>query len=275
MPTAGKTDPTPNQDPFSSGSNRDSLNLDDFEKVEADQLPPPVNQSARAATDFMDDFMSQVPSSGQDFFSNLSSMPASDTKPGISPISPDLSLSSDSLKRDEAGMDPFSTETVPSGPFVPKPISGSTDSFGVDLLASAPPPATDFHGDKTSHDMSQIEDFFITEGQGSSYNDFMIPEPKTGKPVNEPLFDPFSTTESKAPPAFEPLLDPVAAPVIQAPPALRDPSPEPILKREPTPPPREPSPPREPTPPPRKPSPRREPTPPPREPTPPPPQSTT
>ncbi|XP_071520279.1 uncharacterized protein [Panulirus ornatus] len=284
IPQAGHNDPTPDPDRHSSGSNRDSLNLDDFEKVEADQLPPSVNQSARMTSDLLDDIMSHVSSSGPDPFSNFSSGPTSDTKPGISSASSDPSLSSDPFKRDEDRNDPFSTDNLLGDTYVTGSVSAPADSFGSGLsdLASTPPASNDLQ-DKISRDMSQIDDFLAGGSHRSNVNDAVISQANAQKPANEPLFEPFSATESQAPPAMESLLDPMPAPVTQAPAALRDPSPEPFFKREPTPPRqsspplrepsppslREPTPPRQPSPIPREPTPPRQPSPKPREPTPP------
>ncbi|XP_053643975.2 reticulon-2 isoform X2 [Cherax quadricarinatus] len=169
MPKADPTDPTPNQDPFSTGSNRDSLNLDDFEKVDADQLPPPSNQIAGTTSAVIDNIISQVSSTGHDLFSNFPSMPGSDTKPGIPSASPDPSSSTlnDPFKL-ESATDPSSKEAVPSKP--------SAD------LASVTPPLSDSIVDKPSQGMSQIDvqrplaDFIVdSSSQGTSQTDVQRP----------------------------------------------------------------------------------------------------
>ncbi|MPC38653.1 uncharacterized protein E2C01_032165 [Portunus trituberculatus] len=196
-------DPTPSQDSVSYGSNRDSLNLDDFEKVEADQVP-----------------------------SNMS--PGSNFDSGVDSNTPDT----------------------------------------LDLIASAPAPPSSDISNETSSSKSNLDDFLSSGDKNSPFSDFMTQESQSQKPTSDLLFerDLISDTQQAAP-AFEDLLGSV--PMTAAPPAAFDPVPEPVMKPEPTPPPREPTPPRrEPTPPPREPTPPRQPTPPPREPTPPPRQPT-
>nr|XP_045620005.1 cell surface glycoprotein 1-like isoform X1 [Procambarus clarkii] len=183
MPKAEYTDPTLKQDPFSSGSNRDSLNLDDFEKVEADQLPPPASHSVGATSDIMDDIVPKVSSTEKDPFSNFSSMSASDTKSEISsksPADPSSSLSNDPFSR-EAQSDPFSKETVSSNLFAAV-SSDSYDEGSVDLLSSVPPRLSDCVNDKLLKDMSQAD-------TPVSIADFTVPVDKPSQDMSQ--FDDF------------------------------------------------------------------------------------
>ncbi|KAK3882142.1 hypothetical protein Pcinc_013465 [Petrolisthes cinctipes] len=298
MPKTGLADPTlSSQDPapVSTGSNRDSLNLDDFEKVEADQLPPSVSQSARVTTDLMDDIMAQVSHAGQQQQDLLAGLTSGTTKPQVSPDLTSFSTS-DPFKRsdDEERFDPYS-----SGDMMFTGGSSISTTGGapaeVDLLASAPPPPTgDFRDDSPPLDKPNFDPYSTTNTsvgmtgqQGDSFNDFMSADPQaqqkpTSTTVSESLFDPYSASDDflgggtgmssqfveeikqTSAPVTHAARDPSPEPIFK-----REPSPEPIFKREPTPPFREPTPPlREPTPPLRQPSPAREPTPPLREPTP-------
>ncbi|XP_045124685.1 reticulon-2-like isoform X1 [Portunus trituberculatus] len=266
-------DPTPSQDSVSYGSNRDSLNLDDFEKVEADQVPSNVSESSKATANLLDD-MSLFSGPGKDL-SSLSTSQTSEkeTKPGNSLFSADFSaLPDDPFKKDNAKFDPSNSEMSPGSNFDSGVDSNTPDTL--DLIASAPAPPSSDISNETSSSKSNLDDFLSSGDKNSPFSDFMTQESQSQKPTSDLLFerDLISDTQQAAP-AFEDLLGSV--PMTAAPPAAFDPVPEPVMKPEPTPPPREPTPPRrEPTPPPREPTPPRQPTPPPREPTPPPRQPT-
>nr|XP_027217240.1 vegetative cell wall protein gp1-like [Penaeus vannamei] len=123
------------QKPEAPGSNRDSLNLDDFEKVEADQLPPAA-QGFQAAAGLMDDLVSQATSAAPDsstFGGGLDSSPAFDTGLLSSAAPP---FASDPFKTS----DPFAKD--PSDAFASFAMSAEPLSGKVEAPSAKAPAAT-------------------------------------------------------------------------------------------------------------------------------------
>ncbi|ROT80399.1 hypothetical protein C7M84_000895 [Penaeus vannamei] len=295
------------QKPEAPGSNRDSLNLDDFEKVEADQLPPAA-QGFQAAAGLMDDLVSQATSAAPDsstFGGGLDSSPAFDTgllSSAAPPFASDPFKTSDPFAKDPS--DAFASFAMSAEPLsgkVEAPPVVSAPPAVASILDDLPPP-TQTEAKPVSPVLGGADDVLAAEA-----TKFLASEGKgAGGPHIETLasFDPFGAK----PPAVEALAEPLEAPfdplakgeaelfgLKAADPfaAPKDPSPEPFARREPSPtpspggsPPRRVNPlltqgahpnpgthppPKEPTPPPREPTPPpKVPTPTPREPTPPP-----
>ncbi|XP_064091850.1 reticulon-2-like isoform X2 [Macrobrachium nipponense] len=299
--TTTTTQPPPPPPPSSSeGSNRDSLNLDDFEKVEADQLlgggppPPPTSLSSgigslaqntqAAAVGLVDDIMAHVKNSGDDLFSNLTSagFTTSNAEAKGKESSP---MASDPFKMDFAPKDTTTKEvsSVPSdnmmfsGDFMSSSSSDdakfsgldvgfssipASESFTSNLLASAPPPpSTNLFDDSPKADEKPSMGF-------GGFDDFLSRDDDLLKGKQD-----FSLPDVKesVKGAAESLMD--AFPSFGSqPPVVEEP-----LKRDPSPDFRNPTPPRTPTAAPvqdvlaspKQPTPPRTPTPPLREPTPP------
>lgn len=244
------------QKPEAPGSNRDSLNLDDFEKVEADQLPP-VAQGFQAAAGLMGDLVSQASSAAPDSSSfaggvTLDSSPAFDTGLLSSAAPP---FASDPFRLEATASDPFAKDTAPSDAFASFSLSAdpllgkaeSSEAPSADAPAStqadtgpssAPPPAvasilddlppsTQTEAKPVSPVLGGADDVLAAEA-----TKFLASEGKgAGQPHSEALasFDPFSAQ----PPAVEVLAEPLVAPESFAPAPKREPSPEPLAKEAP------------------------------------------